>query len=132
MGLRLCLSPRALGSGPSALGRCPGVSGCLESSAGDHISAAPFGDPSPVTNEDYATRVAQFRCGRKRGRAHTRFETSRRSSNHVPDPVGSSAPSYSCRLAEPAGLLACLGDSVRRPLGAAGVGGGWPPLACSG
>jgi len=77
-----------------------------------------------VTNEDYATRVAQFRCGCKRGRAHTRFETSRRSSNHVPDPVGSSAPSYSCRLAEPAGLLACLGDSVRRPLGAAGVGGG--------
>src|ERR1035437_4127115 len=44
MGLRLCLSPRALGSGPSALGRCPGVSGCLESSAGDHIHAAPFGD----------------------------------------------------------------------------------------
>jgi hypothetical protein len=44
MGLRLCLSPRALGSGPSALGRCPGVSGCPGSSAGDHIHAAPFGE----------------------------------------------------------------------------------------
>ena len=63
MGLRLCLSPRALGSGPSALGRYPDVSGCLESSAGDHIHAAPFGDPSP--NKD--TPMTTYEVSSQRG-----------------------------------------------------------------
>ena len=121
-----------MGSGPSALGRCPGVSGCLESSTGDHISAAPFGDPSPVTNEDYATRVAQFRCGRKRGRAHTPLRDLASPKQPRARPGGLERHVLLLPAGGPAGLLACLGDSVRRPLGAAGVGGGWPPLACSG